>query len=131
MSVSAYAERPVVAVSRRLGDEIHPWPPSGDLRPTAAVWRHRLRTSAPELNPVLRSGRREAVLLRIFDAQAAPSDPRALSAIPITLVCRIEHGKRKSASQGKKDVLIPRIRRPIIIAINRHAVISVLPPRVA
>ena len=84
-----------------------------------------------KVHPVLRSGRREAVLLRIFDAQAAPSDPRALSAIPITLVCRIEHGKRKSASQGKKDVLIPRIRRPIIIAINRHAVIPVLPPRVA
>ena len=28
-----HSERPVVAVSRRLGDEIHPWLPNGDLRP--------------------------------------------------------------------------------------------------
>ncbi len=33
MSVSTYAERPVVAVSRRSGDEINPWPPNGNLRP--------------------------------------------------------------------------------------------------
>ena len=33
MSVSAYAERPEVAVSRRSGDEIHPWLPNGGLRP--------------------------------------------------------------------------------------------------
>ena len=35
MSISTYAERPVVADSRRSGDEIHPWPPNGDLRPFA------------------------------------------------------------------------------------------------
>ena len=33
MSVSAYAQRPVVADSHRSGDEIHPRPPNGDLRP--------------------------------------------------------------------------------------------------
>jgi hypothetical protein len=33
MSISMYAERLVVAVSRRLGDELHPWLLNGDLRP--------------------------------------------------------------------------------------------------
>ena len=28
-------QRPIVAVSRRSGDEIHPWLPNGDLRPFA------------------------------------------------------------------------------------------------
>jgi hypothetical protein len=37
MSVSTYAERLVVAVSRRSGDEIHPWSPNGDLRPEADI----------------------------------------------------------------------------------------------
>jgi len=37
MSVSTYAERPVVAVSRRSGDEIHPRPPNGSLRPLLAI----------------------------------------------------------------------------------------------
>ena len=35
MSVSMYAERPVVADPRRLGDEIHPRLLNGDLRPGA------------------------------------------------------------------------------------------------
>jgi hypothetical protein len=26
-----------LAVSRRLGDEIHPWSPNGDLRPVPAI----------------------------------------------------------------------------------------------
>jgi hypothetical protein len=34
-------EWPELAVSRRSGDEIHPWPPNGGLRPTAA-FRHSL-----------------------------------------------------------------------------------------
>jgi hypothetical protein len=44
MSISMYAERLVVAGSRRSGDEIHPWPPNGDLRPVPVVrdsWRER------------------------------------------------------------------------------------------
>ncbi len=41
MSISTYAERPVVAGSGRSGDETHPWLPNGDLRPTAAS-RHSL-----------------------------------------------------------------------------------------
>ena len=31
----SHPERPKVAASRRSGDEIHPWPPNGDLRPFA------------------------------------------------------------------------------------------------
>jgi hypothetical protein len=32
-----FSDRLVVAVSRRPGDEIHPWPPNGDLRPLLAI----------------------------------------------------------------------------------------------
>jgi hypothetical protein len=35
-------QRPLMAVSRRSGNEIHPWPPNGDLRPIAAGRRDRL-----------------------------------------------------------------------------------------
>jgi hypothetical protein len=31
-----------VADSRRLGDEIHPWPPNGDFRPRADLYVHAL-----------------------------------------------------------------------------------------
>ncbi len=34
---SAYSVRPFMAVSRRSGDEIHPWPPNGGLRPLLAI----------------------------------------------------------------------------------------------
>ena len=34
IAISAQAEGPQLAVSRRSGDEIHPRPPNGDLRPT-------------------------------------------------------------------------------------------------
>ncbi len=37
-------DRPEMAVSRRSGDEIHPCPPNGDLRPISAV---RVRAAKP------------------------------------------------------------------------------------
>ncbi len=36
------------AVSRRSSDETHPWPPNGDLRPTAALESTNTRMSACE-----------------------------------------------------------------------------------
>ncbi len=66
------SEGPEVAVPRRSGDEIHPWPPNGDLRPTAADRSYWLRTSAPERNPVLPSGRREAVDKLLYELLRQP-----------------------------------------------------------
>ena len=37
MPVFTFTEGLQLAVSRRSGDEIHPWPPNGGLRPTAAI----------------------------------------------------------------------------------------------
>jgi hypothetical protein len=42
MAIFQYAMGPFMAVSRRSGNEIHPWPPNGDLRPIAAGRRDRL-----------------------------------------------------------------------------------------
>jgi hypothetical protein len=35
--VFTFTEGPQVAVSRRLGDETHPWPSNGDLRPLLVI----------------------------------------------------------------------------------------------
>ncbi len=50
-------EGPIVAVSRRLGDEINPWTPNGDLRPflvnrdlmVERLLRSKCRHSAPAI----------------------------------------------------------------------------------
>ncbi len=68
-------DRPFMADSRRLGDEIHPWSPNSDLRPDLVVHDRWRECRLSDRNPVVQLRRSVRLLIAINESQRMRERP--------------------------------------------------------